>query len=206
MIHRFNEVRDGVFSVWRRFARLGLQLAIGLSLGSAIQASTVPRLAFEELTRSAGRIAHARCVRTSAFLDPESGMIWTQNYFEVEEMLKGQAEAHQLVVTEPGGVVGNLGQAVSGAPRFKPGDEAVLFLAQTKGGKWRVRGWGQGNYRVTRDPATGESLVQPDLAGLELVETAAPAAQDTGAAMRRQGGRGESLDQFKQRIRAQLAR
>jgi len=45
----------------------------------------------------------------------------------------------------------------------------VLFLSQTVTGKWRVYGWGQGKFFVTRDVISGETRVKPDIAGAELV-------------------------------------
>jgi hypothetical protein len=163
------------------------------------------RLGFEELSQNALRIVHARCVGKDTFLETESGTIWTRNYFEILDTLKGNVTA-KTVVMEPGGILGDQGQWVAGAPQFNYGDESVLFLAQTVTGKWRVLGWGQGNYRVLSDPATGRAVVKADLEGIRL---ASPVGFQYESNMASQTGKSnslEGLEEFKTRIRTQLMR
>jgi hypothetical protein len=173
-----------------------------LAAGGPLRATVVPRVGFEELNARSERIVHARCVATDAFLEAESGTIWTRNYFEILDTLKGEAAA-RIVVMEPGGVIGNQGQWVAGAPRFSPGDESVLFLSQTVTGKWRVFGWGQGNYRVLRDAANGEARVKPDLAGAEVAVPAGAGAESAAASPSDPAARA-TLDGLKIRIRKQM--
>ena len=165
-------------------------------------ATVVPRLSFDELTRGAEKIVHARCVAKDTYLESMSGTIWTRHVFEIVESLKGGWE-RQIVVSEPGGVYGSRGQWVPGAPHFEPGDEAILFLARTITGKWRVHGWGQGNFRVQQDPIAGASLVQADMSGIELAELSATPGQAPRILPRVLPAR-ETMSRLKQRIREQL--
>ena len=184
--------------------RIVFILLVLVASGGSLQATVVPRIGFAELNGSAARIVHARCVATEAFMEASSGTIWTRHQFVILDTLKGEVTAH-IVITEPGGIVGGQGQWVAGAPRFAPGDESVLFLSQTVTGKWRVFGWGQGNFRVTRDAVSGETRVKPDLAGAELV---VPAGSNSESAIvaPNEPGTAETLDGLKARIRNQLVR
>jgi hypothetical protein len=190
-----------------RKRRYGLSFVLFLAFancGGLLLATVVPRMGFEELSGRAVRIVHARCVSIDAFVEAETGTIWTRNHFVILDTLKGESAA-MIVVTEPGGIVGGQGQWIPGAPQFAPGDESVLFLSQTGTGKWRVYGWGQGNYRISRDAISGEARVKPDLAGAEL---AAPAGSNQKSEIALQSGPGtaQTLDGLKARIRGQLVR
>jgi len=51
---------------------------------------------------------------------------------------------------------------VSGVPRFRAGEEVVLFLEPTKRGDFSVTSWMQGTFRIVRDARTGEEHVRQD--------------------------------------------
>ena len=185
---------------------VGLILFFLLSIvvtGGSAQATVVPRLGFAELSGGASRIVHARCVTAESFMETVSGTIWTRHQFVILDTLKGEVSVN-IVITEPGGIVGGQGQWVAGAPRFVPGDESVLFLSQTVTGKWRVFGWGQGNFRVTRDAISGETRVKPDLAGAELVSPVG--SNPESAAAFSEPVASETLEGLKARIRSHLYR
>jgi len=81
----------------------------------------------------------------------------------------------------------------------------VLFLSRTLTGKWRVYGWGQGNFRVQQDPVAGATFVQPDMSGIELAELLAVPESAPQIHPRVTPAR-ETIDQLKQRIRERLAK
>jgi hypothetical protein len=167
-------------------------------------ATVVPRMSFEKLTSGAERIVHARCVAKDSYLESASGTIWTRHVFEIIESFKGGFE-RQIIVSEPGGIVGNRGQWVPGAPQFEPGDEAVIFLSRTLTGKWRVYGWGQGNFRIRQDTVAGATFVQADMSGIELAELSTN-PESAARILPRVPPARETIDQLKQRIREQLAK
>ncbi len=89
---------------------------------------------------------------------------------------KGQPGG-RVVVTVPGGVVGDLGQRVDAAPTFTVGEDVVVFVERApRGDMLRVNGLALGKFRVAGGLATpdtdgarfaggpiaaGEKLVQP---------------------------------------------
>jgi hypothetical protein len=106
------------------------------------------------------------------------------------------------VVSEPGGIVGNLGMWIADMPRYKPGEEMVLFLYKTPIGYWRARGLGQGKFEVEQSAVNGERLVQPALQSAVLVR---PIGAPPPAGTDLRSLRGLPLDQFKLQVRGLAA-
>ena len=127
-----------------------LVLILVLLLPVAVRATVVERLTLEELVDRSPIVTHARAVRTWAAWDPQTGAIWTHTELLVIEGLKGGA-ARSVIVSEPGGVVGEVGMAVEGVPRYRPGEEVVAFLYRTPLGLIRTRGLAQGKFTVVGD-------------------------------------------------------
>ena len=94
------------------------------------------------------------------FWDAATRTIWTSTQIAVLDAAKGRPGA-TVLVTEPGGVVGDTGHLFPGVPRFAPNQEVVAFLYQAPGDRLRVVGLWQGIYGVSVDPATGERLARP---------------------------------------------
>lgn len=148
-----------------------------LLLASAAQATTLLRMEVEELTRAAEVVARVRCLDNEARV--EGGAIWTYTRFAVREAWKGKPEV-EITVRVPGGRIGHLTARVEGAPRFVPGEEAVLFL-ERRGRALTVTGWAQGAFRVHRD-ASGRERVTQDTAGVVLFDPATRRFHPGGAA------------------------
>jgi hypothetical protein len=90
-------------------------------------ASVVMSLTMEELTARSPLVVHGTVHRVESGWDDERAKIWTWAEVVVRETFKGPRLA-TVLVKQPGGVVGEFGQEVSGVARFTPGEEVVLFL------------------------------------------------------------------------------
>jgi hypothetical protein len=99
----------------------------------------------------------------------QGGEIWTETRFEVLELSKGQLP-DVVTIRMLGGSVGNLHSRIEGVPAFRPGEEAYLFLWGHDGEPFRVLGWTQGTFRVTRDAHTGVELVTQDSAATPIFD------------------------------------
>src|SRR6516164_1438367 len=94
----------------------------------------LPALATTLVAMDVGALARAsRCVvrvrvGSVSALRSEAGRITTVVELERLETWSGP-DLPALRMLIPGGVVGDLGQRVEGAPAFVPGEEVVLFLA-----------------------------------------------------------------------------
>jgi hypothetical protein len=96
--------------------------------------------------------------------------IWTITSFEVIEAWKGSA-APVIRTRLLGGRTRELTSYVAGVPRFRAGEEVVLFLIPLRDGEYSVLSWAQGTFRVHRDPATRMLLVTQDTASYSGMTT-----------------------------------
>jgi hypothetical protein len=150
----------------RRF--LWILFLAGLRLlAIAANATTLSRLRFEELANQATAVARLRCISVESRW--ESGEIWTETRFETVELNKGLLPG-VVSVRMLGGSVGNLHSRVEEVPAFRPGEEAYVFLWGREGEPFRVLGWSQGTFRITRDPQTGVERVRQDSAAAPVFD------------------------------------
>ncbi|HTA42325.1 MAG TPA: hypothetical protein VK789_07760 [Bryobacteraceae bacterium] len=148
--------------------RMGIFASALLWLSTA-NATTVPGLSFEELTDQSDLIVSGQINRSWTDWDSEHKYIWTHYALTVSSALKGIAGA-TVDVSEPGGVVGNQGMNIAGAPAYQTGEQVLVFLHRMPNGFLRTTGWTQGKYTVDRAGllhAAGSSI------GLDVVGSAA---------------------------------
>jgi hypothetical protein len=125
----------------------------------AARATTLLRMSLEQLSQTAKVIVRAQCVRSATVWD--TGEIWTVTTFRAEEIWRGSIAATQFQVRLIGGRAGNFTSSVSGVPRFRPGEDVLLFLEETPRGDFTVVSWEQGTFRIGRGGAqAGESVTQ----------------------------------------------
>lgn len=105
--------------------------------------------------------------------------------------------APTITVRQLGGSVGGLHSQVDDVPVFHAGDEAYLFLWRHAGEPYRVLGWTQGTFRITRDQNTSTARVTQDSALTALHGDPRESASS--------GIRNLPLATFEQRLRAALA-
>jgi len=170
-------------------------LAILLA-ATAAGATTLARMSLDELVAAAEVVARVRCLGNESRW--EGGEIWTLTSFEVVETLKGVAP-RLIAVRLLGGHVGHLHSTVDGVPRFRPSEEAVLFLERTRAGDFSVTSWVQGTFRIRRDARTGAESVTQDSAAYGIFDP-------TARQFRPAGVRKLPLEAFKQRLAETLER
>ena len=153
-----------------RYARTAwLCGALLLSAAATAHATTLLHMSLSKMAHTATAIVHARCVGNSTAWD--AGEIWTFSSFDTKEVWSGSAPA-RFTVRLLGGRLGNLTSTVSGVPRFRAGEEVVLFLESTPRGDFTVLAWQEGTFRIGRDPRTSEASVTQDSASLPTFDPA----------------------------------
>jgi len=125
-------------------------------------ASQVRPVNLEQMTERAATIFAGRCLETTVALDPEVGLEVTTATFEVHRTVKGQLGS-TVVVRMVGGEDRRARESIAGMPRFRPGDEVVLFLyAPSALGLSSPVGLGQGRFAVITDKQ-GRKIAVNDL-------------------------------------------
>jgi hypothetical protein len=144
-----------------------LVLCLSLLACDGVTPTTLAHMSVAKMTHISALILRARCVDNSAAWD--GGEIWTFTTYEPTEVWKGSAQP-RVRVRLLGGRVGNLTSNVSGVPRFRIGEDVVLFLVPTTRGDFSVVSWVQGTFRIHRDPRTGEETVTQDSASFDTFD------------------------------------
>lgn len=143
-----------------RLSLAALTLASSLALGTVVLS-----LSFEELTARAPLVVHATVRASTTDWDQERAKIWTWTELVVKDTLKGD-RLSTVLVKQPGGLVGDVGQHVAGAATFAPGEEVVLFLepAPDERGAWVPLSMSAS--KVTFEDRFGVRVARRDLSGL----------------------------------------
>ncbi|MGH9729554.1 MAG: hypothetical protein ACRD33_02960 [Candidatus Acidiferrales bacterium] len=140
-------------------------IAFALVLSPLAQSTTLAPLSLAQLTSSAADVVHAECTGNRTLW--RDGEIWTVTSFRVLENWKGNSP-QEIQVWMIGGRAGRVTSYVPGAPRFHVGEETVLFLEPEAsgafGGALSITAWGEGTFRIRRDPRTFEMRVTQDTA------------------------------------------
>jgi hypothetical protein len=151
-------------------------------------ASVARPASVEELARGSDAVVRGRVVSLSARRSSDGKRISTYAEVETDSVWRGNAPARLTVVVR-GGVVGDIGEKVFGAPTFSQGEEVVVFLGKTDRSFYRVRGLAQGKFSV----ADGQA--RPDLSGLTFAERPALRAGERRA-------EAMSVGELERRVRA----
>jgi hypothetical protein len=124
-------------------------------------ATSLARLKFEDLAQQSTAVARLRCLGSEFRWD--RGELFTETRFEVLERNKGLLPG-VVTVRTIGGTSGHLHSHVDGVPVFRNGEEVYLFLWEKAGEPYRVLGWSQGTFRISRDELSGVETVTQDSA------------------------------------------
>ncbi|HYH07970.1 MAG TPA: hypothetical protein VEK11_13005 [Thermoanaerobaculia bacterium] len=147
---------------------LSLTFAAALLLAPLTAEATISRaMKFDEKVENAAAIVVGKCIRQTSQWDAARNWILTYSTFQVEKTLKGQP-AQEITIVTPGGQVGDIAQDVVGVPRFRQGDENVLFVRNSNAGP-TVLYLDQGAYRVVKDDR-GNRMVNPLVSNAVLVD------------------------------------
>ncbi len=141
-------------------------LCISLLACPSVTPTTLAHMSVAKLTHVSALILRARSVENSRAWD--AGEIWTFTTYEPTEVWKGSAPS-RIRVRLLGGRIGNLTSNVSGVPRFRSGEDVVLFLAPATRGDFSVVSWVQGTFRIHHDQRTGEDTVTQDSASFDTI-------------------------------------
>jgi hypothetical protein len=172
-------------------------LVAALLLGLPAAATTMLKMDLAGLAQTADTVVHGTVRRMESRWSGDRRRIVTDVEIEVAETLKGQASGTVLIV-QPGGRVGDIGQKVHGMASFTPGEEVVVFLDRKGPSAFRVTGMAQGKYQVRRSADSRSALAVPEGAGdARLLDptTRQPAASEQKAM---------TLDELKAAIRTAL--
>jgi len=136
-------------------------LAALLLFGLPASATTMLRLDVPELSQNSDAVVHGTVRRVESRWSGDRRRILTDVEIQVTESLKGQPGSTVLVI-QPGGKMGDIGQMVHGTASFVPGEEVVVFLERKGASAFQLSGMSQGKYQVRRAADNPTALAVPD--------------------------------------------
>jgi hypothetical protein len=144
-----------------------LLFVLACAVPAGLHATVAVRLGVDELADNAAVIVRAEVTAREARWDAAGRGIWTHHDVKVHETLKGDHADTREFVTR-GGVVGDIGQHVSGSGNFGIGEEYVFFLWRDAQGRLQLVGMIQGALKVSGEG--DERRVSNSFSGLTLVD------------------------------------
>lgn len=168
-------------------ARRGLLAAAFALLPAVAFATVVIERSLEEMAKVSPVVVRGTVGQVQARWDDQApNRIETWAEVQVLDGIKGAREGSMLLVKQPGGIIGNFGQHVSGVAQFTPGQDTLLFLepAVDAPGAYLVVALAAGKVDFEASPKTGEVRAVRRLGGLGFARPAgeAPAVRRLDAA------------------------
>ena len=140
----------------KRQLLIGIVIIVGLQFNSFAQLNTSE---IKSLSKGADLILTGKVAQQSSSWNENKTRIYTQATIQVEEYLKGNNNSGAVVVSYPGGEVGDVGEMYSHLPRFEDNEEVLVFLKKDdKSTNYKVFNGEEGKINVIIDPKTGEKV------------------------------------------------
>ena len=166
---------------------------LGLLIGAAAYGATLEKLTVEQMAQKSTSIVRGRV--TGCAGEARGSVIYTRCGVAVSETWKGTA-ASKVEFLVPGGVARGLMQNFSGAPKFQPDEQYVLFLWTGRSGIPQIIGLSQGVFGVGA-ATDGTAVVRRQASSEPMVSASGLPLKDTAVEM--------PVDALRSRVRAALA-
>ena len=112
----------------------------------------------ERLSKDADIILTGKVVHQKSNWNKDHSRIYTDVTVEINECLKGNAN-NAIVIKNPGGEVGEVGELYSHMPTFKNDEEVLLFVKKDREkDAFKVLDGAEGKVTLIKDLKTGEMM------------------------------------------------
>ncbi|MFC2172018.1 hypothetical protein ACFLU6_05225 [Acidobacteriota bacterium] len=140
------------------FALMALCIA---GLVAPVSATVVENMSLERMIDYSKIIVTGKVVSKEIRWDNDRGEVYTYYKLAIDNPVKGSNQPSDIVTLRIiGGEWGNLLSYVAGTPKFRTGEEVLLFLDELTPGNFAPVGWQMGYYMIERDDETGTILAR----------------------------------------------
>jgi hypothetical protein len=160
--------------------RLLIVLTAVLCAAPPLRATVLVPAEFREIVAGSDIIVYGRVAEVRSEWADDRRRIDTVVSVDAASYLKG-GPGRVVTFRVPGGEIGRYRNVMVGAPEFRPGDEAVLFLRGRGPSVAHVFGLSQGVFRVRVEGRTGLRVVVPPVV---MAQSAAAEQVTRGASSR----------------------
>ncbi len=113
----------------------------------------------QNLTEKSDMILEGKVVKQNSSWNQNKTRIFTEVTIQVDEYLKGNSGNKTIVVTTPGGEVGEVGELYTHMPKFSNDEQVLLFVKEDKKDKsLKVSNGEEGKITLYNDKITGEKV------------------------------------------------
>lgn len=106
------------------------------------------KVSLPDLVKEADHIVVGKVTSMKSSWDADKTLIRTFVTISVDEYVKGPSSRRDCVVSYVGGVVGDIGLWQSDTPRFKQGEQVLVFLKRDEKNTFKVLGRYQGKFTI----------------------------------------------------------
>ncbi len=139
-------------------------LFCGFQLATFAQSSSKASSAIKMLSKNADVIVTGKVSKQKSNWNKDKTRIYTEATLQVDEYIKGNNGSNQVVVTYPGGEVGDVGELYTHMPKFKNDEEVLVFLKKDKSNKsFKVYDGEEGKISVIKNEKTGEKTTSSNI-------------------------------------------
>ena len=118
----------------------------------------------KQLSEKSDVIITGKVTQQNASWNESKTRIYTYATIQVEEYLKGSNNENSIVVSYPGGEVGDIGEFYTHTPKFANNEEVLVFLKKDKSGSsFKVVNGEEGKLTVISDAKTGEKITSQNV-------------------------------------------
>ena len=124
-----------------------------LLLTASGRATMLLELGLKDLVERSDKIVEAQVTAVITRWNKDSSLIETFVRLNITDDLTGDEEGEEIIITQPGGMIGTITLTVEGTPSYQAGEQVLLFLYQDALNRtvYRTTGMFQGKYRMYPD-------------------------------------------------------
>jgi hypothetical protein len=123
----------------------------------------------KNLSKGADLIVTGNVIDQKSQWNSDNSRIYTQVTIQVDEYLKGSNNQDKIVITHPGGEVGNVGETYSHIPTFSNDEEVLVFLKKSaKDQSLRVFEGEGGKMTLHQDKNNGEKVTSNNIKASDI--------------------------------------
>jgi hypothetical protein len=143
----------------RKIIRLTFYLSLCFLVFSMTDSTAqVKEMSAKELTTESTAVFYGKCSKKESKWNDKKSIIFTYVTVVPEAYIKGSLGT-EVVITVPGGQVGDILYEVSEMPVFIEGEDVMAFTWKNPAGKILVTGGYQGKMKIEKDKKTGKRMV-----------------------------------------------
>ena len=158
-----------------------LALVTGLAWAEMAAGTVLVPMSDADLVRTSALVATG-AVRRIEMREMRDGRILTEVTVALDRTIKGRPRGRKVVVTVPGGMVGDRVVRIFGTPEFAQGEHVLLFLKRTHEGRLHTNALALGKYHLSTDGLAVRTEPSRDARPIDrfVADLSALAANDPG--------------------------